>query len=98
MAANIKTADVTAYMHPVQRLSDPFQDYLKFLRGSHSKVEKLYQLDKTKAFNGAGPPDGRQFVAEDLAAGAQMLANMWYTAWLESAQIEPKVEQQGEKK
>jgi S1/P1 Nuclease len=98
VAANIKTADVTAYMHPVQRLSDPFQDYLKFLRGSHSKVEKLYQLDKTKAFNGAGTPDGRQFVAEDLAAGAQMLANMWYTAWLESAQIEPKVEQQGEKK
>ena len=98
VAANIKTADVIAHMHPVQRLSDPFQDYLKFLRGSHSLVEKLYQLDKAKAFDGAGTPEGRRFVAEDMAAGAQMLVNMWYTAWLESAETEQKPEPKGEKK
>ena len=98
VAANIKTADVSAHMRPVQRLSDPFQDYLKFLRGSHSLVEKLYQLDKAKAFDGAGTPEGRRFVAENMAAGAQMLVNMWYTAWLESAQTELKVEPKGEKK
>ena len=27
----------------------------------------------------------KQFVAERLAAGAQMLGNLWYTAWLNSA-------------
>ncbi len=98
VAANIKTADVTVHMRPVQRLSDPFQDYLKSLRGSHGLVEKLYQLDKAKAFDGAGTPEGRRFVAEDMAAGAQMLVNMWYTAWLESAQTDPKPEPQREKK
>ena len=92
VAANIKTADVTAHMHSAQRLGDPFQDYLKFLRGSHSLVEKLYQLDKAKAFDGVGTPEGKRFVAEDMASGAQMLANMWYTAWLESAETEQKKE------
>jgi hypothetical protein len=85
-------------MHPVQRLTDPFQEYLKFLRGSHSRVEQLYQLDKAKAFDGAGTPEGKKFTAEAIASGAQMLANMWYTAWLESAETEQKVQQTGEKK
>jgi hypothetical protein len=92
VAQNIKVEDVTPHMHQIQRLSDPFPDYLKFLRGSHSLVEKLYQLDKAKAFDGAGTPEGKKFVAEDMAAGAQMLVNMWYTAWLESAESEPKKE------
>ncbi|MGC2321479.1 MAG: S1/P1 nuclease, partial [Terriglobales bacterium] len=64
VAANIKSEDVTPHMHPVQRLGDVFPDYVKFLRGSHSLVEKLYQLDKTKAFDGAGTPEGKRFVAE----------------------------------
>lgn len=98
VAANIKTEDVTPHMHPVQRLSDPFPEYLKFLRGSHSYVEKMYQLDKAKAFDGAGTPEGKRFVAEDLAAGAQMLVNMWYTAWLESAETQSNPEPKGEKK
>ena len=92
VAANIKREDVTRYMHPVQRLGDPFQDYLKFLRGSHSRVERLYQLDKAKAFDGTGTPEGKQFAAEAIASGAQMLVNMWYTAWLESAESEQKKE------
>jgi len=98
VAANIRTEDVTPHMHPVQRLSDPFQDYLKFLSGSHDRVEQVYQLDKARAFEGAGTPEGKRFVAENLAAGAQMLANMWYTAWLESAESEPKLELRPEKK
>ena len=90
VAANIKLQDVTPYMRPVQRLGDPFQDYLKFLRGSHSRVEQLYQFDKAKAFNGAGTPQSKKFAAEALASGAQMLVNMWYTAWLESGENEQK--------
>jgi S1/P1 Nuclease len=98
VAQNIKVVDITPHMHPVQRLKDPFADYLQFLRGSHSQVEKLYQLDKAKAFDGAGTAEGKQFVAEDLAAGAQMLANMWYTAWLESGEAQPKPQPSSEKK
>jgi hypothetical protein len=98
VAQNITLDDVATYMHPVQRLTDPFQEYLKFLRGSHSRVEQLYQLDKAKAFDGAGTPEGKKFTAEAIASGAQMLANMCYTAWLESAETEQKVQQTGEKK
>ena len=98
VAANIRIEDVTPHMHPVQRLRDPFQDYLGFLHGSHDRVEQLYRLDKAKAFDGAGTAEGKQFAAEDLASGAQMLANMWYTAWLESAETEPNPEHKGEKK
>jgi len=98
VAANIKAEDITPYMHPVQRLGDVFPEYLKFMRGSHSKVEKLYQLDKAKAFDGAGTPEGKRFAAECMASGAQMLANVWYTAWLESAELEPKPEPTGVKK
>lgn len=98
VGANIKQEDVTPYMHPVQRLSDPFQDYMTFLRGSHSRVEQLYQLEKSKAFDGAGTPEGKKSVAEELASGAQMLANMWYTAWLESGETEQKFQSNGDKK
>lgn len=98
VGANIKSEDITPYMHPVQRLIDPFKDYMKFLNGSHSRVEKVYQLDKTKAFDGAGTPEGKQFAAEDLASGAQMLVNMWYTAWLESAEPAPNQQPKVEKK
>ena len=98
VAANIKTEDITPYMHPVQRLNDSFKDYMRFLNGSHSRVAKLYQLDKAKAFDGAGTPEGKQFAAEDLASGAQMLVNMWYTAWLESAQPAPNPQPKVEKK
>lgn len=85
---NIKPEDLKPYLKAVRRLNDPFNDYLHYLRGSHERVEKLYQLDKAKAFDGGGTPEGRRFAAEDMAAGVQMLANLWYTAWLESEQIE----------
>jgi hypothetical protein len=98
VGANIKIEDITPYMRPVQRLGDPFKEYIKFLNGSHSRVEKLYQLDKTKAFDGAGTPEGKQFAAEDLASGAQMLVNMWYTTWLESAEPAPNAQPKVEKK
>lgn len=102
VAANLKPEDVAALMQPVKPLKDVFAEYMKFLRESHSLVEKLYQLDKAKAFDGAGTAEGKRFVAERLAAGTQMLVDMWYTAWLESAEVAPKPEAtpppKGEKK
>jgi hypothetical protein len=34
--------------------------------------------------------DSKKFVTERLAAAAQMLANLWYTAWLGSASTKPE--------
>jgi len=65
-------------------LQDPWADYLSFIQTSFGQVEKLYQLEKAGAFREGGTPEGVDFVRGRLAAGAQMLANMWYTAWVES--------------
>ncbi len=67
-------------------LENPFQDYVAYLRQSQSKVEEAYALDKQCAFDGRGTAAGREFVRQRLASGAQMLLNMWYTAWVDSAQ------------
>ena len=71
------------------RLQNPFQDYIAYLRASNGLVEKSYQLEKAGAFKESGTPEGREFVRERLAAGAQMLLNLWYTAWEESAVAPP---------
>jgi hypothetical protein len=65
-------------------LDHPFQDYIKYLRESNTHVEKCYQLEKLHGFEAAGTAESRDFIRRRLAAGSQMLLNLWYTAWLES--------------
>jgi hypothetical protein len=72
-------------VHEPVRLKDPWHDYLQYLRDSNRLVEKVYQLEKAGALKDTGTPDSREFLRERLAAGAQMLLNLWYTAWEESA-------------
>jgi hypothetical protein len=71
---------------PAKEVPDPFSDYQKYLWASHALVTKVYGFDKEKALDGAGSPGAVKFTEERLAAGAQMLLDLWYTAWLQSAQ------------
>ncbi len=88
--ANIKAADVRAKMTPLEPISgDMFDAYVTYIRQTHSYVGKLYQLEKVGGFEGAGTPESRAFVAERLAAGASMLRDMIYAAWVDSAQPVP---------
>jgi hypothetical protein len=64
---------------------DIFDNYVAYLRHSATYVEKVYQLEKAGGFTGAGSSESRDFSADRLAAGASMLRDMIYTAWLESA-------------
>ncbi|MGA2572523.1 MAG: nuclease [Terracidiphilus sp.] len=90
VAANIHMSDVQARMTPPKVIDgDMFDAYLAYLRHSAAFVEKVYQFDKAGAFNGAGTPESRAFTAERLAAGASMLRDMIYTAWIVSAQPVP---------
>lgn len=82
---NIKEEDFASLVHEPQALSDPWKQYNQYLRDSNALVRPLYTLDKTNAFTEKGTPEGKQFVEKRLAAGAQMLTDLWYTAWLESA-------------
>jgi hypothetical protein len=76
---------IAAELKPPKQLQHPFADYLQYLRESNAQVEKLYQLEKAGAFKGAGTDEGVAFVRARFIVGSQMLLNLWYTAWLESA-------------
>jgi hypothetical protein len=80
--------DFSGLVHEATELKNPRQDYIAYLKNSNSLVEPLYKIEKAGGFAGKGSAEGHQFVNERLAAGAQMLANLWYTAWVESA-VEP---------
>jgi len=81
---NITAKDFAALMHPPSRLSDPFSQYVAYLKESNKLVEKVYALDKAQGFTGKGSPEAFDFTTHRLAAGSQMLLDLWYTAWLES--------------
>ncbi len=82
---NIKAADAEPLMAPLKTLGDPFEDYIAYLRASHTLVGRVYQLEKAQGFTGAGTPESRRFTAERLAAGAGELRDMIVTAWEQSA-------------
>jgi hypothetical protein len=78
-------------MTPAHALEgDTFDGYMAYLRHTSTYVEKVYQLEKAGGFTGAGTPESREFTAERLAAGASMLRDMIYTAWVASGQPVPQ--------
>jgi hypothetical protein len=87
VGANIHEADVEPKITPVKAIDgDLFDAYVAYLRHTATYVEKVYQLEKAGGFVGAGSAESREFTAERIAAGASMLRDMIYSAWLDSAQ------------
>jgi hypothetical protein len=83
--AQIKPEDFSGLVKPATRLQDPFADIMKYLFKSFDRVPDLYQMDKTARWDANNRnADAKRFVTERLAAASQMLANLWYTAWLGS--------------
>jgi hypothetical protein len=76
-------------VHAPVHLDHPFEDYMHYLHESNLQVRPFYDLEKTGAFRGAGTPEGVQFTRARMAAGAQMLLNLWYTAWVDSGEPVP---------
>ena len=88
--ANLHLADIQAKMTPPHAIEgDLWDSYVGYLRHTATYVEKVYQLEKAGGFSGAGSPESREFAAERLAAGASMLRDMIYSAWVDSAQPVP---------
>ena len=90
VAANIKGADVRPFVAPVKPIGDEFDDYLAYLRHTGTYVEETYQLEKAGGFTGAGSAESRKFTEERIAAGASMLRDMIYAAWMKSAEPVPE--------
>jgi len=90
IAANIREPEVKGRMAAPHALTgDIFDDYVAYLRQSKTFVEKVYQIDKKGGFAGKGSAESRAFAADRLAAGASMLRDMIWTAWLRSGAALP---------
>jgi hypothetical protein len=85
VAANITEKDFAGLVKSPEQVKDPFAGYLAYLRHSHELVDNVYALEKAGGFTGKGTPAAFEFTNQRLAAGSQMLLNLWYTAWVESA-------------
>ena len=86
VSRNIAPADFAGLVHPPERIANPFDGYVQYLRDSNKLVERVYELDKAGGFRDAGSKEAFVFTTQRLAAGSQMLVNLWYTAWLDSAE------------
>lgn len=90
VGANIHAPEIQARMASLQPIQgNIFDAYMAYLRQSATFVEEVYQLEKAGGFVGSGTPRSLDFAASRLAAGASMLRDMIYTAWLDSAQPVP---------
>jgi hypothetical protein len=89
VAANISAKDFAGFVHAPERVEEPFSGYVAYLKQSNALVENVYALEKAGGFREKGSPEAFDFTTHRLAAGSQMLLNLWYTAWLESAVTPP---------
>jgi len=70
-----------------ERLDDIHQEIIRYIRESHGQVERLYRLERDVGFDPESvDPRTREFVAERLATGVEMLRAIWWSAWLESGE------------
>ncbi|MFN8002983.1 MAG: nuclease [Acidobacteriota bacterium] len=84
---HIQLNDFLAQVDANARVLDkPREQIWEYLRASNKLVEPLYILDKQEAFSAqTQSAEHKKFVAARLAAGAQMLRDLWWTAWVTSA-------------
>jgi hypothetical protein len=70
-----------------ERVLTPFRDsLLAYVRTSHAQLNRLYDLDKAEPFGrDTRGAEHERFAHERLAAGASMLRDVWWTAWVTSA-------------
>lgn len=85
-AISLTEDDIVARIGKPGHLSgDVFDLILAHLDESGSNVEAIYKLDKRNAFADAHDQEAREMVYSRTAAGARMLRDLVYRAWLESA-------------
>ncbi|HET7434073.1 MAG TPA: hypothetical protein VFN10_05090 [Thermoanaerobaculia bacterium] len=84
----VTTANVTPKLAAPKLRTDFFAAAVEQVQASNHLVERLYQIDKDGGFNPIGPikPVALEFASDRLAAGASFLRDLWWSAWVNSAQ------------
>lgn len=85
--AHLELEDVTPRVVAEARvLRDLRREILAYIASGHAEVERLYQLDQLDPWGlETKAPGHKVFTADRLAAGASMLRDLWWTAWVTSA-------------
>jgi hypothetical protein len=86
--SHITTNDVLAKVDTAARvLPDLRAAIIAYLTASNGEVERTYQIDKAHPFGAeTTAPENKVFITDRLAAGARMLRDIWWTAWVTSAE------------
>jgi hypothetical protein len=84
--ANVDEGLVEKRVREGQPLSgEPMDAAMGLIRDSHQHVEEIYRLDAAGAIDPEHPDDHTtQLAADRLAAGAQVLCDLWTSAWQQS--------------
>lgn len=85
--ARVRLGDVEAVATPAPRaFPDVRAAVVAYLQRSNAEIDHLYTLEKERSFDAHNTsPAHVRFAAERLAAGAAMLRDLWWTAWVTSA-------------
>jgi hypothetical protein len=85
--AKITLADITPVVGNTPQVFAALRPAIvSYFMTTHAEVERLYQLDKAAPFGiDTESPEGKRFTVARLAAGATMLRDLWWTAWVTSA-------------
>ena len=89
--ANVALPGVLALVGDSARVISDFRTgMLNYLSESFSQVVPLYELEKVTPFQAeTSTPAQKAFASARLAAGAEMLRDIWWTAWVTSGQTVP---------
>jgi len=85
----ISIEEVKPLMTPLHTVDNEWTAYMAYLRHTATFVPEVYELDKEHGFDGTGTAESRKFAAARLAAGASMLRDLIYSAWIKSAEPVP---------
>lgn len=85
----VQAEPLRARLRPARLVDGPgdaealFRTLTAFLLETHQRVEPLYRLQQEGKFSGEGLAglEGRLFLEEHLVRAAQMLGDLWFTAW-----------------
>ena len=88
VTAQVKLPDVLAKVDTIPRVFPNLRAaIIAYLKESNTFVEPMYRVDKAHPFDSTTKNvENKEFAAERLAAGARMLRDIWWTAYVTSAQ------------
>lgn len=82
---HVQAKEVAPLVGEARVLAKPREEVIAFLQASKSHLEELYELEKQEKFGEATKSEAhKKFAQARLAAGAQMLRDLWWTAWVTS--------------